>query len=95
MRAMRISDVDHRTPLSQCPLCGHKLDAGTGVGMDNVDQRPDPGDYGVCINCASPLVYNDDLTMRAMTGDEWHELHPENRDELRAAMATVRQLNRR
>ena len=89
---MRISDIDHRVPGSRCPLCGHKLDAAMGIDSD---EPPDPGDYSVCINCASPLVYNDDLSLRLMTGQELRELHPQNRRELEAGMATARRLDRR
>ena len=83
---------DHRVPQAKCPLCGHTLDAASGV---NTDASPDPGDYSVCIGCASPLTYRDDLTLRALTAPEIAAMHPQNRREVEALMAAARSLDRR
>jgi len=87
-----VSDIHHRVPQSFCPLCGHKLDAASGM---DTDDRPSPGDAGVCIQCATPLIYQDDLTMRAMTQAEINNLDPGCRRELEIAMLVVRSLDRR
>lgn len=83
---------DHRVPQAKCPLCGHKLDAAAGI---DTDASPDPDDYSVCINCASPLIYCADLTLRPLTAPEMAAMHPQNRREVEAAMATARRLDRR
>ena len=83
---------DHRVPQAKCPLCGHKLDAASGI---NTDASPDPGDYSVCIGCASPLIYRDDLTLRPLTAPEMAAMHPVNRAEVEAGMAAARALDRR
>jgi hypothetical protein len=44
-----------------CPLCDSILDAATGV--DNEVQVPVPGDHTVCIYCASPLQFDDDMNL--------------------------------
>lgn len=46
-----------------CPVCHHKLDAASNAGPDD-DTPPGPGDFTVCINCASVLVFSDDMTLR-------------------------------
>lgn len=76
----------------RCPLCNHQVDGASGIDHNDT---PSPGDYGVCIGCASPLVYTDDLYVRAMTQKELLEMHPDNRVQIEMAMATVRMVDRR
>jgi hypothetical protein len=78
-----------RLPKSRCPFCDYKLDAASGGGT------PSPGDISVCIGCASPLRFADDLTVRVMTPAEFARLHPQNQAELRRFMAAVRSIDRR
>jgi hypothetical protein len=68
------------------------VDAASGI---DTDEAPDPGDLSVCINCASPLVFGPDLKLRTMTAAEYAELHPVERAQIEAAMATVRSFDRR
>lgn len=75
----------------KCPLCGHPADGASGIDHDH---KPDPGDLAVCIGCASPLVYTDTFELRQMTEQEWNELHPDNKEQIRMAMATVRMIDR-
>jgi hypothetical protein len=49
---------------SRCPYCKHKLDTATNT-EDN--QQPQPGDFSVCINCAEPLVFDEDMDLRPCT----------------------------
>lgn len=43
-----------------CPACGHTLDASTGVTHQ---AAPTVGDYTVCLNCATPLLFGDGLAL--------------------------------
>ena len=56
---------DTRTPKSNCPFCLHKLDAAMSGDPAHPDVMPKPGDFSVCISCASILVFTDDLRLRA------------------------------
>jgi hypothetical protein len=83
---------DHPFAAGPCPLCGAQNDTATGL---NTDEGPEVGDLCVCVGCASPLVYNSDMTMRAMPAAEFNALPDEAKAELRIAMAVVRQMDRR
>lgn len=76
---------------ARCPLCNYQLDGASGIDHNDT---PDPGDLGVCISCASPLVYTDNLTLRVMTRKELDELHPDNKRQIEMAMKAVRLTNR-
>lgn len=76
---------------ARCPLCNYQLDGASGIDHNDV---PDPGDLGVCISCASPLVYTDTLALRVMTRKELDELHPDNKRQINMAMKAVRATNR-
>jgi hypothetical protein len=83
--------TETRLPESRCPFCDHKFDAASGEGTE----APKPGDLTICLYCASPLRFTDDLTVRAMTRAEIAELPPQNQAELRRYMAAARKLDRR
>jgi hypothetical protein len=76
---------------SPCPYCGKMNDAASAPG----EQAPRPGDLGVCLTCASPLIYDDNLRTRALTEDDWRELTEENKEELRQYQRAVRSIDRR
>jgi hypothetical protein len=82
----------HHVPNGFCPLCGKELDAASGMDHDNA---PKPGDVSVCLGCAQPLVFNDDLTVRAMTASEVADLPLALGRQIRRAMWAARQLDRR
>lgn len=56
---------------SFCPKCFHQLDAATN--MEGKDP-PEPGDYTVCIRCASVLRFGPDmmLEMASLTDIPMH-----------------------
>jgi hypothetical protein len=58
---MKTSSVN---PSNQCPYCQHKLELAT-ASPRNRHATPKPNDVTVCIECASVLVFTDDLNVRA------------------------------
>lgn len=58
--------VTHHMGSTPCPLCGKANNAATG--MTGVTP-PKPGDYSVCIGCASPLRYTEVNLTAARTGE--------------------------
>ncbi len=46
-----------------CPYCQHELDTVTSAPM-NPEATPSEGDITVCIECASVLIFKEDLTVR-------------------------------
>jgi hypothetical protein len=50
---------------------------------------PEPGDLSVCAHCFTLLMFDDDLTSRALTPDEFLELPSETRLELTRALAAL------
>ena len=48
-------------PRSTCPYCGHDVDFAANAVRAGA---PVPGDVTVCIKCAAPSVFDDDLQLR-------------------------------
>lgn len=76
---------------SHCPCCDYKLD--TTSSLDGV--TPKPGDLSVCISCASLLVFEDGLKLKAMTTGEFDELDAQTKNKLRLFQRAVREVDRR
>ena len=74
-----------------CPNCGRACDSATNVDDDEL--RPKPGDLSCCIGCAVTLTYNDDMTSRILTPDEFLALPIEVRTELSRMAAAVKQVH--
>jgi len=79
------------TPVSRCPFCGYRSEAASAPG----DASPEPGHIAVCISCASVLMFDDSLQLRAMTQTEFADLHPDNRKEILLIQRGIRMLDRR
>lgn len=74
----------HRRAPDQCPHCGHRTDAATGIGTND---RPDPGDLAVCIRCGGVAIYTV-LGSRLPTVEELVEAFRDPR--VRAAQRAVK-----
>lgn len=68
----------NRTPLpsSPCPKCKYIMDSASGMGHEST--LPKPGDFGCCVRCGEPLVYQDDLQVRSATLIDLEGLRTEN-----------------
>jgi hypothetical protein len=86
---------DTPVPPSPCPWCGKLNDMATSANADRPDDVPEPGDVTVCIACASPAVFNPDMTLRRPWPGEIEAAHPDDRTVLDRAVRAVRQLDRR
>lgn len=71
-----------------CPHCGHTMDADTHA---HGDARPAPGDVSVCLYCTGFLVFNHDMTRRAMTDEDQAELDPETKSALMHLRRTIQE----
>jgi hypothetical protein len=80
-------------PVSHCPWCGYAMDAATNPN-DGATQ-PKPGDLSVCISCASVLVFNDDLTLRACSPAELAETSPDVMGRIERIQWAIRTTDRR
>jgi hypothetical protein len=45
-------------PPCNCPHCDHRIDAATGI---DDDKPPRVGDFSICINCATVLVFREGM----------------------------------
>lgn len=63
--------VQYHVPNARCPSCNTELDFA-----ENVDGggAPEAGNISVCIQCAAVLVFNDDLSFRVPTDEDWQEI---------------------
>ncbi len=82
---------DTKVPESPCPFCGTEFDGAFSFE----DKVPSPGDATVCIQCASPLVFDDAMKLRQMTPGEFAGLPEYFKDELRLFQRAVRAIDRR
>jgi hypothetical protein len=74
-------------PPYNCYKCGRLLDASSHINDANI--KPNPGDFTICIYCASVLVFNDDLTARAITDEELLALSEESRQIIIEAVEQI------
>lgn len=68
---------------NNCPKCGYNLDTHTCVSEE--DAKPSPGDVGICLECKTILVYDENLLSREPSNEElemfkaepefWNEIH--------------------
>lgn len=73
-----------RLPVTVCPVCEYRADAASDVAGG--DDGPTPGDFSICINCASVLTYDERLQLAIAGAQELRDAP----DELWAAQAAVR-----
>jgi hypothetical protein len=66
--------VSERTPVSLCPHCGVPVDAATPEDIMNEGRKPSPKDLSICFTCGGMCVYQDDLTLRALTDEELEKI---------------------
>lgn len=55
------------TPNSECPVCRRPVDAAA----HDKDYTPKEDNISICMSCTAVLIFNKDLTIRAMTEEEW------------------------
>jgi len=67
-----------QTSASKCINCGKLLDGVSAVG-DDVSGRPEPGDFSICIECGTIMVFGDDLQLRAPNKEEAHAIAGDQR----------------
>ncbi len=77
---------------SPCPRCGKKLTDVTSAFSDSGE--PEPGDITLCIQCACAMVFNDDLSVHAMTEAEFDELDFETIQELARVLFAIKEVKR-
>lgn len=65
-----------------CPVCNHRFDTHTSA--NGLGVSPSPGDISVCLYCAMPLVFREDLSLAEATVQDLANLDKE----------TIRVLNR-
>jgi hypothetical protein len=82
---------DTPVPLSRCPYCEAPLDEASGV----YERGPEPGDYSVCLICASLLRFDDAMQLRVPSRADLDELPPDFLAELRTYQQIVRDIDRR
>jgi hypothetical protein len=68
-----------RTPECNCPKCGTLIDAASSMRGDEI---PVEGDVSICNVCAARLVFNEDLTVRLMTQEEYYAMPMEAKNEM-------------
>lgn len=75
----------HHHAASFCPSCHARLSASAGS-----TSGPRPGDYSVCAYCQKVLRYNSDLTVRAVSAEEFNKLPAGDRLQLMKAQEMAR-----
>lgn len=75
-----------------CPVCGAYINAATA--SDGTCAEPSPGDVSVCSTCTSYLIFNDDLTSRELTVDEFVNLPSNIIHALTKGRAILKNINK-
>lgn len=75
------------TKNDNCPKCGYRLNAATGQHGYEV---PKVRDLSVCINCASLLEFNDDLSLRSLSDLEISTLADDVIEEVQTIQRFIR-----
>ncbi len=79
---------DHNRHKAQpCPYCNHTLNACTTIECENV--KPAEGDYSICFNCASFLMFDGELKLTTMTQEDIGNMDDENRRTLARARKAI------
>lgn len=78
----------HEMPSCRCLRCGHKFDLGTIITTEG-KERPGPGDFSLCIKCAFVMRFDENLTVRELTFDEYMELPEETRLDIVRAVGAI------
>lgn len=73
-----------------CPRCGHKLNSAFS---SCTEEAPGPDDAALCIKCGQAMVFNGDMTVRAMTEEELDQLSLEVKMEIARALEAIRHVN--
>ena len=58
-----------------CPHCGYVTDMTSSVSEN---ARPEPGAMTICIKCWNVGLFNDDMTIRVPTEDDWSAMIAED-----------------
>ena len=74
---------------SRCPVCRHITSGATNITNTDDKEVPREGDVTVCLHCASPSVFNSDLTLHQLTSEDWGRLSPMEQRELEVAQKAV------
>lgn len=82
--------LNERVPPCLCPSCGQLLDAATDSNL--AGKYPSPGDFSVCIKCASVLLFTDAFKLRPATSLEISTLPKKVAVDLNRAVLVARQL---
>lgn len=81
----------YQLPPVTCPLCEMKSQAAS---LRHARRAPEPGDYTVCQNCASPLIFGPEMQPRAALKADIDQLPAEDRDALYWALRRARERDR-
>jgi rubredoxin len=79
---------EHKVPEAKCPACGHIFNAASAVHMHG--RSPKPGDLSVCIECARPLCFAADLSLRLLKREELAGLDADVLEGLARVIVAVR-----
>jgi hypothetical protein len=82
--------VTRKIPSSSCPNCGATLDAASGKNRGG--HAPAPNDFTVCVQCAQPAAFDENLRLRKLTAVE--ELGAQENPELQQAIRLLKRLQR-
>jgi hypothetical protein len=74
-------------PGKTCPKCNEPITGASAVFGEPVD--PVSGDLSICAHCLTTLTYNDDLTSRVLTPEEFLDLPDDSRLDLTRALGAL------
>jgi hypothetical protein len=79
----------HIPEAGHCPSCDNHLTGAFGIGNDST---PTEGDFCICSQCASPLIFQRDASFRHATVFDFAELDTDTREQIHMMMMTVQMM---
>lgn len=81
-------DTLHRLPKGECPYCAAVIDRAGGPETE----RPEPGDFSMCVRCGGYLVFGDKLQPIGMPDEMLETVEPETRAHLQRMRKLLRSI---
>lgn len=82
----------HQLHRDICPHCGYQPDTATGIDSD---ERPQPGNLSVCINCTGMLYFDDNLILQKLDEARFNALDEKTKKELQFMVQMLGRLRRK
>ena len=87
MKEIHIGRIERKIEGAKCPACGYPAEGATAINDSETPRMPKPGDFAICMGCASVHAYDENLHLRALTRPERRRIARDERLSMLMAIA--------